>query len=62
MQVIYIAARLVTVLLTVLEVAMLVRAISSWIPSLDGAAWLDFVYMITDPVVVPVRALLAMLP
>ena len=57
MQVIYIAARLVMVLLTVLEVAMLIRAITSWIPSLDGAAWLDFVYMITDPIVVPVRAL-----
>lgn len=57
MQIIYMAARLVSVLLWVLEIAMLIRAVTSWIPSLDGKAWVDFFYMITDPIVVPVRVL-----
>ena len=57
MYVIYVVARIVSLLLWVLEVAMLIRAITSWIPALDGKAWVDFVYMITDPLVTPVRAL-----
>lgn len=56
MYVLYMVARLVSLLLWVLEIAMIVRAITSWIPTLDGR-WVDVVYMITEPIVAPVRAL-----
>ena len=57
MYVLYMAARLVSLLLWVLEIAMILRAVASWIPSLDGMKWMDVVYMLTEPLVVPVRAL-----
>ncbi|MBO5306046.1 MAG: YggT family protein [Clostridia bacterium] len=57
MYVLYMVARLVSLLLWILEIAMIVRAIASWIPALDGKRWLDVVYMITEPIIVPVRAL-----
>ncbi len=57
MYVLYMAARLVSLLLWILEIAMLIRAIVSWIPSLDGSRWMNIVYLITDPIVVPVRGL-----
>ena len=54
-NVLYIFAQLVSLLFAALNLAMLIRAITSWMPGLDGA-WLDFVYMITEPVIIPVRA------
>jgi uncharacterized protein YggT (Ycf19 family) len=42
-------------LLAVIDIAMLIRAVTSWLPDLDGA-WLDIVYLLTEPVVAPVRA------
>lgn len=57
MYALYMVTRLVTLLLGALELAMLLRAIASWIPSLDGKKWMDVVYMLTEPVVAPVRAL-----
>lgn len=57
MYVLYMATRLVSLLLWVLEIAMIVRAIASWIPSLDDKKWMDIVYMLTEPLVVPVRAI-----
>lgn len=57
MNVLYMVARIVSLLLVVLEIAMLIRAIASWFPALDGAGFMDIVYMITEPLVVPVRLL-----
>ena len=57
MYVLYMMTRLVTLLLGAVELAMLLRAIASWIPSLDNKKWMDIVYMLTEPVVAPVRAL-----
>ncbi len=57
MYVLYMVARICSLLLGILEIAMVIRAIASWIPSLDGKGWLEVVYMITEPIVVPVRAL-----
>lgn len=54
---IYMAARLVSLLFWVLEIAMIVRAVTSWIPMLDGKRWVEIVYMLTEPIVAPVRAL-----
>lgn len=57
MYVLYMATRLVSLLLWALEIAMVVRAIASWIPSLDDKKWMDIVYMLTEPIVAPVRAI-----
>ena len=57
MYVLYMATRLVSLLLWALEIAMVVRAIASWIPSLDDKKWMDVVYMLTEPLVAPVRAI-----
>ncbi len=57
MTVLYIMARVVALLLTLLEVAMLLRAIFSWIPAVDESAIGDFIYMITEPVIAPIRAI-----
>lgn len=48
--------RFVTGLLTVMELAMIVRAILSWFPAADDTRFADFIYMITDIVVVPFQA------
>ena len=60
-NVLYIFAQIVNLLFVVIEVAMLVRAIASWIPGASGT-WLDLVYMITEPIIAPVRALLEKVP
>lgn len=60
-NVLYIFAQIVNLLFVVIDVAMLVRAITSWIPDIDGA-WLDFVYMVTEPIIVPVRSLFEKIP
>lgn len=60
-NVLYIFAQAVNLLFAAISFAMLVRAVTSWIPELDGA-WLDLVYMITDPVIVPIRNLFEKFP
>ena len=44
-------------LIMILEIAMLVRAVMSWFPFGEGRIG-DFVYAVTEPFIVPVRALL----
>lgn len=44
-------------LIMVLEIAMLVRAVMSWFPLGEWRIG-DFVYAVTEPFIVPVRALL----
>lgn len=56
MFVLYLVARIVSALLWILEIAMIARAVISWIPALDSQAWTDIFYVITDPIVLPVRA------
>ena len=59
MQVIfYVFTRFVFALVSFLELAMLVRAIMSWIPSLEETKLYDFVYALTEPFIYPVRQLL----
>ena len=57
MVVIYMIARLVSALLTLLELAMFIRAVLSWIPTLGDSAFGDFIYTVTEPVIAPIRAL-----
>ena len=58
MGVVYIIARLVMALLSVLEIAMFIRAILSWFPAADGTAFSDLVYTVTEPVIAPIRVLI----
>ena len=56
-QFLYILATTVSAALLLLEIAMFLRAILSWIPGLDGTAFSDFLYTVTETLVAPVRAL-----
>lgn len=49
-------------LLSLLQLAMLVRAVMSWIPSLRGSALDAILYQITEPLVEPFRQLLWKIP
>jgi YggT family protein len=44
-------------LLSIIQICMFLRAVLSWFPIQDNNPILSFVYMVTEPVVVPVRAL-----
>ena len=44
-------------LLTALEVCMLIRAVLSWFPISENNPILVFVHMVTEPIVMPFRAL-----
>lgn len=57
MKVVYMLAVLVSAFLSVLQLAMLIRAILSWLPGLADSAFGDLIYTVTEPVVVPIRAL-----
>ncbi len=54
--VIYVIKHIVIVLLTVVEVAMLVRAVLSWFP-IDGNKFTEFLFAITEPFIHPIRVL-----
>ena len=60
-NILYMFAQLAILLLGAVNIAMLVRAVTSWIPGLDGT-WLDVVYMITEPIVAPIRGLFELFP
>lgn len=57
-EVLYIVANFVDVLLTVLYFAVFVRVILSWLPLDEDGPVVSFVYLITDPIVVPIRNIL----
>jgi uncharacterized protein YggT (Ycf19 family) len=46
----------VCVVLSVLQLAMLIRAIMSWFPT-ESNKFENFLYMITEPLIMPVRRL-----
>ena len=52
----HIVATVVVSLLSVIQLAMMVRAILSWFP-MDENRFTNFLYGITEPVIYPVRAL-----
>lgn len=49
-------------LLSLLQLAMLVRALMSWIPSLRGSMLDNILYQITEPIILPFRQLLSRIP
>ena len=52
----HIVATVVVSLLSVIQLAMMIRAILSWFP-MDENRFTNFLYGITEPVIYPVRAL-----
>ncbi len=44
-------------MLTALLFAMTVRAFMSWFPELEGSKFHNFLYMLTEPLVSPVRVI-----
>jgi YggT family protein len=48
---------IVKILIYALQFAMLLRAVMSWIPDIQDNKFSDFLYTVTEPVVLPVRML-----
>lgn len=61
-EIAYVIIRVAVILIWVLQGAMFIRAIMSWIPGLDENKFGDFLYALTEPVIMPVRALLDRIP
>ena len=47
----------VRIFLEILQFMMLIRAIMSWIPGLDGSPFSEFLFTLTEWVIAPMRAL-----
>ena len=57
-QLIYVIAATISLALSALQLLMFIRAILSWFPVNEDSVFLRFVYMVTEPVILPVRILL----
>ncbi len=53
----YFIIDLVKVFVFALNIAMLIRAVLSWIPGVEGNVFAGFIYTVTEPLIVPVRML-----
>ena len=53
---------LVLITISILELLILVRAITSWFPLEDDSPVLNFLYLTTEPILAPIRALLDRIP
>lgn len=51
-----IVATVVVSMLSVIQLAMMIRAILSWLP-IDDNKFTDFLYGLTEPIIYPIRAL-----
>lgn len=58
----YVIIRLAISMIGILQLAMFVRAMLSWIPGADENKFGDFLYALTEPFIMPVRALLDKIP
>ncbi len=54
--------RVCMAVLNLLQLAMLVRAVMSWIPQLRGSQLQEILYQITEPIIMPFRRLLSKIP
>lgn len=53
----YVIIDIVRIFVMALDIAMLLRAVISWIPGADENILSDFLYTVTEPIIVPVRML-----
>ena len=58
----YVVIRLAITMISVLQLAMFARAILSWIPGADENKLGDFLYALTEPFIMPIRAILDRIP
>ncbi len=61
-EVLYVVASFVDVLLTALYLAIFVDVILSWLSVNEDSAFVNFINMITAPILVPIRSLLQRIP
>lgn len=57
-SIIYFVVNITYLAISALQLAMLLRAIISWLPFDDSSPLFRFVYLITEPVIMPVRNLM----
>jgi YggT family protein len=57
-QLLYVFCHFVDIMLTVLQLLMFARALTSWILADDDSPIVEFLYAVTEPLIIPVRALL----
>lgn len=58
-QIVYVIMSTVRFIVIALEVMMLARAVVSWLPIDEDHPIINFLYTVTEPVIMPVRALLS---
>ena len=56
-QLIYVITATLSLMISALQLLMLIRAIMSWFPVDEDSAFMRFVFMATEPVIMPVRLL-----
>jgi len=57
-QLVYVITATLSLLLSAIQLLMLIRAILSWFPMEEDSNLIRFIYMATEPVILPVRSLL----
>ncbi len=60
--VVYVLAKIVFVLVSVLKLFMIIRMIVSWIMPHESNAFVNFVFYVTEPVLKPVRLIIEKIP
>lgn len=61
-HIILLLVRLVSIIITLMELLIVVRALLSWFPVNDDSPLVNFLYFITEPLLAPIRALLELIP
>ena len=57
--ILYISTKTVSVLISALQLLMMLRAVISWLPVDEDSNLVTFLYTMTEPLIMPVRALLS---
>ncbi|MBQ2726307.1 MAG: YggT family protein [Clostridia bacterium] len=57
-QIVYVVSSTVRIIIAALQFLMLARAIISWLPIDEDNPIVTFLYAVTEPVIMPVRAVL----
>lgn len=58
-SILYILAKTVGLLLTAMQFLMMLRAIISWLPVDEDSNLVNFLYAMTEPLIIPIRSLLS---
>lgn len=61
-QLIHVIVTIVSTFLLVMQFMMLVRAVMSWLPFEEGNVFYNFVFYVTEPIIIPIRFLVDKIP